>query len=97
MRLVTMMALALLLPALAFGQFGGFGVGGSVTTPGFNGAPVSVAKTPATVAPRVISTPGITTPRRPRGGPVSSPSVLGVPLPDERVRRPRQPRRRGKC
>ena len=49
MRLVTMMALALLLPALAFGQFGGFG--GSVATPGFNGSPVSVAKQPATAAP----------------------------------------------
>ena len=95
MRLVTMMALALLLPALAFGQFGSFG--GSVTTPGFNGAPVSVEKTPAATAPRVISTPGITTPRPPRGGPVSSPTVLGVPLPDERVRSPRPRRRRGKC
>ncbi len=95
MRLLTMMALALLLPALAFGQFGSFG--GSATTPGFNGSPVSVAKQPATAVPTVIGTPGITTPRRPRGGPVSSPSVLGVPLPDERVRRPRQPRRRGKC
>ncbi len=95
MRLVTMMALTLLLPALAFGQFGSFG--GSVTTPGFNGAPVSVEKTPAAVAPTVISTPRITTPRRPRGGPVSSPTVLGVPLPDERVRRAPRPRRRGKC
>ncbi len=95
MRLVTMMALALLLPALALGQFGGFG--GSVATPGFNGSPVSVAKQPATAAPTVIGTPGITTPGRGRGGPVSSPSVLGVPLPDERVRRPRQRRRRGKC
>ncbi len=102
MRLVTMMAVALLLPALAFGQFGGFGgsattPGFGATTPGFNGTPVSTAKTPATAVPTVIGTPGITTPRRGGGGPVTSPTVMGVPLPDERVRRPRQRRRRGKC
>ena len=103
MRIVTMMAVALLLPALALGQFGGFGgsattPGFGATTPGFNGTPVSTAKTPATAMPRVIGTPRITTPRRGGGGPVTSPTVMGVPLPDERVRtRPRAGRRRGKC
>ena len=96
MRLLTIMAVALLVPAFAFGQFGGLGSVGA--TPGFNGAPVPVPKTPASVLPTVISTPGITTPRRGRRGPVTSPTVMGIPLPDERVlTRPRARRRRGKC
>ena len=96
MRLLTIMAVALLVPAFAFGQFGG--LGGVGATPGFNGAPVPVPNTPATAVPTVISTPGITTPRRGGRGPVTSPTVMGVPLPDERVRRrPRARGRRGKC
>ena len=97
MRLLTIMAVALLVPAFPFGQFGGLGRVGA--TPGFNGAPVPVPKTPATAVPTVLSTPGIMTPRRGGGGPVTSPTVMGIPLPDERVlTRPRARRRRGgKC